>query len=199
MVHHVCLVQVVHDMWKVDQPVDRREWQLPADTVNAWYDNAVNALYVPAGIMQQPMFDPSYKAAHNFGAIGSIVGHEITHGFDNHVLSQPPAPNPLPTPLSLPSPSTGPLVTRSTLLGLQCVHTGPRAVLFFSYILTGGRTYVCACVRTCVRACCACVRTQGSAYDEASRAIDWWSNDVREVSTPTCSHSHAQTQGVYSH
>mmetsp|Transcript_62708 Transcript_62708/g.168050 ORF Transcript_62708/g.168050 Transcript_62708/m.168050 type:complete len:260 (-) Transcript_62708:36-815(-) len=74
--------EVVREMWKVGRPADRTEWQLPADTVNAWYDNAENAMVVPAGILQPPFFAAGYPAAQNFGGIGSIIGHEVTHGFD---------------------------------------------------------------------------------------------------------------------
>jgi len=64
------------------QPVDRTEWGLPPQTVNAYYDPLNNEIVFPAGILQPPFFDYRADAASNYGAIGFIIGHEITHGFD---------------------------------------------------------------------------------------------------------------------
>lgn len=67
----------------IGQPVDRSEWPFPAQTVNAMYNPLNNEIVVPAGILQPPLFSAEADAASNFGAIGYIIGHEITHGFDN--------------------------------------------------------------------------------------------------------------------
>ena len=64
-------------------PVDRDEWQLSPQTVNAYYDSVRNEIVFPAAIIQPPFFDPDADAAVNYGAIGAIIGHEITHGFDD--------------------------------------------------------------------------------------------------------------------
>ncbi len=68
---------------KIGQPVDRGEWQMTPPTVNAYYDPAKNEVVFPAGILQPPFFDKKMDDAVNFGAIGSIIGHELTHGFDD--------------------------------------------------------------------------------------------------------------------
>lgn len=68
---------------KVGKPVDRGEWQMTPPTVNAYYDPQLNTINFPAGILQPPFFDKQADDAANFGAIGSIIGHELTHGFDD--------------------------------------------------------------------------------------------------------------------
>jgi putative endopeptidase len=68
---------------KVPQPVDRDEWEMPAHIVNAYYHPTLNEIVVPAGILQPPMFDAGADDAVNFGGIGTVIAHEITHGFDD--------------------------------------------------------------------------------------------------------------------
>ena len=67
---------------KAGQPVDREEWTTPVQTVNAFYSPATNQISFPAGILQPPFFDYQADPAANYGAIGFVIGHEITHGFD---------------------------------------------------------------------------------------------------------------------
>jgi putative endopeptidase len=71
------------DMAKIGKPVDRSEWLMPAFTVNAYYSPTKNEIVFPAGILQPPFFDPAADDAQNYGAIGAVIGHEITHGFDD--------------------------------------------------------------------------------------------------------------------
>ena len=68
---------------KVGKPVDRGEWPWPPQTVNASYSPPQNRINFPAGILQPPFFSRSFPAAINYGAIGTIIGHELTHGFDD--------------------------------------------------------------------------------------------------------------------
>lgn len=68
---------------KIGKPVDRTEWEMTPQTVNAYYDPSMNNINLPAGILQPPFFDPKAPPAINYGAIGFVVGHEITHGFDD--------------------------------------------------------------------------------------------------------------------
>ena len=69
---------------KIGKPVDRSEWSMTPQTVNAYYDPSMNSLNVPAGILQPPYFDVSWPDAMNYGATGATtVGHEMTHGFDD--------------------------------------------------------------------------------------------------------------------
>ncbi|MBA3377755.1 MAG: M13 family metallopeptidase [Chloroflexia bacterium] len=67
---------------EVDQPVDRTEWFLAPFEVNAGYDPSLNMIQFPAAILQPPFFDPNADLASNYGSIGAVIGHEITHGFD---------------------------------------------------------------------------------------------------------------------
>ena len=71
------------DLVKIGEPVDRTEWQLSPPTVNAYYNPQFNEIVFPAGILQPPMFDPKADDALNYGAIGAVIGHELTHGFDD--------------------------------------------------------------------------------------------------------------------
>lgn len=70
-------------MSKVGKPVDRTEWHMSPPTVNAYYEPQMNEIVFPAGILQPPFFDKDSSDAVNFGAMGMVVGHEITHGFDD--------------------------------------------------------------------------------------------------------------------
>ena len=72
-----------HELAKIGKPVDRSEMTSPAQTVDASYNPSLNEMTFPAGIMQPPFFAPDAPAAANFGGIGFIVGHELTHGFDD--------------------------------------------------------------------------------------------------------------------
>lgn len=68
---------------KLGQPVDRDEWFMTPQTVNAYYSPAINEICFPAGILQAPYFDIEASDAENYGAIGVVIGHEMTHGFDD--------------------------------------------------------------------------------------------------------------------
>ncbi|MEO6226035.1 MAG: M13 family metallopeptidase [Sphingomicrobium sp.] len=68
---------------KIGKPMDRKEWWMPAQLVNAVNLPVQNALNFPAAILVKPFFDPKADAAFNYGAIGSVIGHEISHSFDN--------------------------------------------------------------------------------------------------------------------
>lgn len=71
------------DLAKIGKPVDRSEWAITPQTINAYYDPSMNNINIPAGILQPPFFDPAAPAAVNYGGIGFVIGHEITHGFDD--------------------------------------------------------------------------------------------------------------------
>ena len=68
---------------RIGQRVDTKEWSMTPQTVNAYYSPAKNEIVVPAGILQPPLFDAHADDAVNFGGIGTVVAHEITHGFDD--------------------------------------------------------------------------------------------------------------------
>ncbi|MBL7720313.1 MAG: M13 family metallopeptidase [Flavipsychrobacter sp.] len=68
---------------KLGRPVDKTEWQMTPPTVNAYYNPAFNEIVFPAGILQFPFFDQSADDAVNYGGIGAVIGHEMTHGFDD--------------------------------------------------------------------------------------------------------------------
>lgn len=72
-----------YKMDKVGKPVDRTEWGMTPQTVNAYYDPSKNEIVFPAAILQPPFFNPAADDAINYGAIGMVIGHEMTHGFDN--------------------------------------------------------------------------------------------------------------------
>ena len=68
---------------RIDQPVDRNEWNMTPPTVNAYYTSTLNSIFFPAAILQPPFFDPNADDAVNYGGIGAVMGHEIGHGFDD--------------------------------------------------------------------------------------------------------------------
>lgn len=71
------------DLAKIGKPVDRLEWIIPPQIVNAGYNPQNNEIIFPAGILQSPLFDPTADDAVNYGGMGAIIGHELTHGFDD--------------------------------------------------------------------------------------------------------------------
>jgi predicted metalloendopeptidase len=75
--------EVQRDLAKVGRPVDKLEWGMTPPTVNAYYNPQINEIVFPAGILQPPFFDPNADDAVNYGAIGAVIGHEMTHGFDD--------------------------------------------------------------------------------------------------------------------
>lgn len=68
---------------KMNKPVDKEEWHMTPQTVNAYYNPTTNEICFPAAILQPPYFDPKADDALNYGAIGVVIGHEMTHGFDD--------------------------------------------------------------------------------------------------------------------
>ncbi len=75
--------EVKRDLAKIGKPQDKGEWYMSPPTVNAYYDPQNNEIVFPAGIMQPPFFDLNADDAVNYGGIGMVIGHEITHGFDD--------------------------------------------------------------------------------------------------------------------
>jgi predicted metalloendopeptidase len=75
--------EVKRTLRKIGQPLDKKEWGMTPPTVNAYYNPAQNNINFPAGILQPPFFDKSVDDAVNFGGIGVVIGHELTHGFDD--------------------------------------------------------------------------------------------------------------------
>lgn len=71
------------ELSKIGKPLDRDEWFMTPQTVNAYYNPGFNEIVFPAAILQYPFFDPHRDAASNYGAIGAVIGHEIGHGFDD--------------------------------------------------------------------------------------------------------------------
>jgi putative endopeptidase len=81
------------DWAKIGKPVDRGEWIMSPPTLNAYYSPQNNEIVFPAGILQPPFFDPTADDALNYGGIGSVIGHEMTHGFDDQGARYDPAGN----------------------------------------------------------------------------------------------------------
>ncbi|MGA3119132.1 MAG: M13 family metallopeptidase [Polyangiaceae bacterium] len=75
--------EVRRQLAKVGKPVDKDEWEMTPPTVNAYYEPTMNEMVFPAGILQAPFYSSAQAAPLNFGAIGMVVGHELTHGFDD--------------------------------------------------------------------------------------------------------------------
>ena len=73
--------QETYNKW--GKPVDKTEWGMTPQTINAYYNPMANEIVFPAGILQAPFFDPNSSDAENYGGIGVVIGHEITHGFDD--------------------------------------------------------------------------------------------------------------------
>ena len=80
-------------MAKIDKPVDRAEWGMTPPTVNAYYNQSRNEIVFPAGILQPPFFDAKADDASNYGGIGVVIGHEMTHGFDDQGRQYDPKGN----------------------------------------------------------------------------------------------------------
>ncbi len=75
--------EVTRQFNKIGKPTERGEWRMTPPTVNAFYSPSLNSINFPAGILQPPFYDPSWDDAANYGAIGAVIGHEMTHGFDD--------------------------------------------------------------------------------------------------------------------
>ena len=74
---------VQRTLGRLGKPVDRRRWgSSSACDVNSFYSRKVNGIFIPAGILQQPFYSPKQQIARNYGSVGAICGHEMTHGFD---------------------------------------------------------------------------------------------------------------------
>ena len=71
------------ELAKLGKPIDRDEWGMTPQTINAYYDASMNEIVFPAAYLQAPNFDPAADDAVNYGAIGTVIGHEISHGFDD--------------------------------------------------------------------------------------------------------------------
>jgi putative endopeptidase len=75
--------EVKRNLGKIGKPVDKTEWGMSPPTVNAYYNPSINEIVFPAGILQPPFYDPKADDAFNYGGIGVVIGHEMTHGFDD--------------------------------------------------------------------------------------------------------------------
>lgn len=81
--HNVSMWHQAQEYAKWGKPVDKTEWGMTPQTINAYYNPLANEIVFPAGILQAPFFDPEASDAENYGAIGVVIGHEMTHGFDD--------------------------------------------------------------------------------------------------------------------
>jgi putative endopeptidase len=75
--------ELAYELGKIGRPVDRDEWFMPPQTVNAYYNPGMNEIVFPAAILQPPFFDMTVDDAWNYGGIGAVIGHEVGHGFDD--------------------------------------------------------------------------------------------------------------------
>jgi putative endopeptidase len=82
-VHATAAFETDRQLAKIGSPVDRDEWFMLPQTVNAYYNPGTNEICFPAGILQKPFFSPDADPAENYGGIGAVIGHEIGHGFDD--------------------------------------------------------------------------------------------------------------------
>ncbi|HWY53369.1 MAG TPA: M13 family metallopeptidase, partial [Terriglobales bacterium] len=82
-VHQATVFEFHRQLSKIGKPVDREEWTMTPPTINAYYDPQLNTINFPAGILQPPYFDSKMEDPVNYGAIGMVIGHELTHGFDD--------------------------------------------------------------------------------------------------------------------
>ncbi len=86
IIHNIMAISeyyVNDNLQKLGKPVDRKEWGMPPQMVNAYYDPSMNEVVFPAGILQPPFFDPNADECINYGGIVGVIGHEFTHGFDD--------------------------------------------------------------------------------------------------------------------
>ncbi len=81
--HNAKMWAVKQPLAKWGKPVDRSEWGMTPQTINAYYNPVYNEIVFPAGILQAPFYDPESSDAENYGGIGVVIGHELTHGFDD--------------------------------------------------------------------------------------------------------------------
>ena len=82
-VRRAAAFELARDLNRIGEPVDRTEWHMTPQTVNAYYNPGMNEIVFPAAILQPPFFDPQADDAANYGGIGGVIGHEIGHGFDD--------------------------------------------------------------------------------------------------------------------
>ncbi|MCG8649434.1 MAG: M13 family metallopeptidase, partial [Pirellulales bacterium] len=75
--------ELARDLAKLDGPIDRNEWHMTPQTINAYYNPTMNEIVFPAAILQPPFFNMNADDAANYGAIGAVIGHELSHGFDD--------------------------------------------------------------------------------------------------------------------
>jgi predicted metalloendopeptidase len=80
---HATAFENDRELDKIGKPVDKLEWGMTPPTVNAYYNSSMNDINFPAGILQPPFYDPKADLAVNFGHVGAVIGHELTHGFDD--------------------------------------------------------------------------------------------------------------------